>query len=311
MIHPKRTTITITEASGTLTKLEKLIDKAWFTNDKKRASQLARQILDISPENVEALLILADNFDESDDDAREALLMRALKSLEDENVHYSDDVKESLFVSVYYRLAYTLFAQGKFNEVLSSTEKTLDILKSSDNSDLIDFDIEDDLKTLRYRALLELERWQEVLSVAMKDEDRGLSWAYSRLVAAWMTAPVEQRYTICANMFFDALAIAPDVPFYILGYYDEPDDETGEFLFSVLFSGILSMSEEFYHWFTRGSILFGLLTNRFENKERDYLLDVLDSLGGYEEYEKMAGLVTETDDMSVIEAMAANKCLRD
>ena len=316
MTHLKKK-ITTTEVSGTLTnvnnkKLERLINKAWYTDDKKKACELARQILEISPENTDALLILADNFDENDDSQREALLLRTLKSIDDENNHYSEEVKESFFVSTYYRLSYTFFTQGKFNETLDSCQKVFNLLRNSPNNDFLEFDIEADLKKLQYRALIELERWHEILSLTMKDEIHGPAWAYSRLISAWITAPVEKRSALCASMFWDALIISPNVPFYILGYYDEPeDDASDDFVFALLFGGVVSISDEFYNWFTRGTILFGLLTNRFDDKEREYLLDVLDSLGGFNEYLRLSGLVYEADDHSVIELLAANKCLRD
>ena len=105
--------------------------------------------------------------------------------------------------------------------------------------------------------------------------------------------------------------MSPDVPFYMLGYYEEPDDdeENEAFDFAVMYYDILSVSDEFFHWFTRGTILFGLLTNRFDGREREYVLDVIDSLGGYEEYERMSGIMLEADDRAVIETLAANKCL--
>ena len=74
---------------------------------------------------------------------------------------------------------------------------------------------------------------------------------------------------------------------------------------------VLSVSGDFSDWFKRGAILFGLLTNRFDEREREYLLDVLDSLGGYEEYGKMSTIIVEGDDMAVIEILAANKCLSE
>ena len=108
--------------------------------------------------------------------------------------------------------------------------------------------------------------------------------------------------------------LAPDVPFYLLGYFQEPDDNASdrsheEFDFALLFYDALSVSEDFFNWFTRGTILFGLLSGRFEEREREYLLDVLDTLGGYEEYERMSGMIVEGDDEAVIEMLAANKCL--
>ena len=77
----------------------------------------------------------------------------------------------------------------------------------------------------------------------------------------------------------------------------------------MMYCDAIGISEELQQWITRGTILFGLLTNRFDEREREYLLDVLDTLGGYEEYERMSGILLEVDDESVIEALAANKCL--
>ena len=83
---------------------------------------------------------------------------------------------------------------------------------------LDDPDNEDEINTLYYRTLIEMEEWQKILALTMKDETHGLAWGYSRLIAAWMSAPGESQ-AVCANMFWDALSIAPDVPFYMLGYY--------------------------------------------------------------------------------------------
>ncbi len=41
------------------------------------------------------------------------------------------------------------------------------------------------------------------------------------------------------------------------------------------------------------------------------MIDALDSLGGFNDYEKMKAVLVEGDDMAVIEALAANKCLTD
>ena len=174
-----------------------------------------------------------------------------------------------------------------------------------------------ELKSLWYRIMLELEEWQRVLAETMRDEERNLAWAYSRLVSAYMLAPDKERVKgVCANMFWDALILAPDVPFYMLGYLPEPDETDGEeaqenFDFAVMYYDTISVSEEFLRWFTRGVILFGLLSQRFDEKEREYLLDVLDTLGGYEEYERMSSIILESDDAAIIEMLAANKCLGD
>ena len=85
--------------------------------------------------------------------------------------------------------------------------------------------------------------------------------------------------------------------------------EREEFEFALMYYDAFSISDDFFNWFSRGAILFGLLSNRFDAKEREYMLDVIDTLGGYEEYEKMSKVLVEADDAAIIEALAANKCL--
>ncbi len=39
------------------------------------------------------------------------------------------------------------------------------------------------------------------------------------------------------------------------------------------------------------------------------MIDALDNLGGFDEYERMKNILVETEDSAVIEALTANKCL--
>lgn len=275
---------------------------AYTTESTKRTAAIARQILEISPANTEALILMADTTE--DPHSREEILIRALESLDDPQNFNTDD-RDELTCSVNYRLAYTYFTVNRPKDALSCCEKALNVSEYGSDS-------EESIKELYYRVLIELEEWGRILSETLKDDSHSLAWAYSRLVAAWMTAPGKSM-SVCANMFWDALSLAPDVPFYMLNYYGEPDDgdEHPDFDFAFMYYDVLSVSDDFSDWFKRGTILFGLLTNRFEEREREYLLDVLDTLGGYEEYERMSGVVVEGDDTAVIEILAANKCLSE
>ena len=286
-------------------RIEQLLDMAYTTESTKRTAAIARQILEISPANTEALILMADTTE--DPHSREEILIRALESLDDPQNFNTDD-RDELTCSVNYRLAYTYFTVNRPKDALSCCEKALNVSEYGSDS-------EESIKELYYRVLIELEEWGRILSETLKDDSHSLAWAYSRLAAAWMTAPGQSK-AVCANMFWDALSISPEVPFYILGYLAEPDDdaddsEQEDFSFAVMYYDVLSVSDDFSDWFRRGTILFGLLTNRFDEREREYLLDVLDSLGGYEEYERMSGIVIEGDDMAVIEILAANKCLSE
>ena len=246
--------------------------------------------------DVEELIERADDIENESE--RIKLLNRAIELLEGDK----SDEREYFMYAVSFRLACAYFTQGKYTEACSECEASLKYAEEAEDIDGI--------KILYYRVLIELEEWQKILALTMKDETHGLAWGYARLIAAWMSTG-GRNLLVCANMFWDALILAPDVPFYMLGYYDEPeeDEEHVDFEFALMYIDAIAVSEELQQWFTRGVILFGLLTNRFDEREREYMLDVLDTLGGYEEYERMSGRLLEGDDEAVIEALAANKCL--
>ena len=270
---------------------------------------IADQMLELDPDQPEALIIKADNTPE--ESRRVKFLEHALLCVNHSVSPDPEDI-QILTLMIYQRLSYTLFSLGRYDDALSAC---INILEAPEE---ILEELEDwgDTKMLYYRILIERHEWQRILSESMQDPEHTPAWAYARLVAAYMLAPQGSEKKICANMFWDALILSPDIPFYMLGYYPEPDDDAGPevfmaFNFAVIFYDIVSVSEEFRRWFTRGVILFGLLSNRFDGRERDYMLDVIDTLGGYEEYDAMSKILLENDDAAIIEALAAHKCLSD
>ena len=289
-------------------RIDQLLNMAWNTKSTARTLAIVNQILEIDPDNVDALVMKADNTEIPAEAT--AILARALEAV-NKSGNLSDDDKNVFLYVVNQRLAFTLFYDNKFTESLKFCEAAITFGEAIDDPEAEG--TKSALKSLYYRLLVMRGMWQKILAETMRDEDHSLAWGYSRLIAAWMLAPDNARH-ICANMFWDVLMLAPDVPFYMLGYFQEPDDNASDkshedFDFALLFYDALSVSEDFFNWFTRGTILFGLLSGRFEEREREYLLDVLDTLGGYEEYERMSGMIVEGDDEAVIEMLAANKCL--
>lgn len=290
-------------------RIKQLLSMAWSTKSTARILAIADQILEIDPDNPDALIMKADYSD--DYHLREKLLLRALTSFDNPDAYQSDD-KELLFLVLNQRLAFTFFALNKYNEALKFCEASINFAASHD-----DLDDTDDgaMKSLYYRVLIELKDWQKILSTAMQDTEQKPGRAYAKLIAAYMLAPEHGR-SVCASMFWDALILGPDIPFYMLGYFPEPDDdatpsEHKSFDFAVMYYDTLSVSDDFLQWFTRGVILFGLLSNRFDGREREYMLDTLDALGGFEEYEKMSEILLENDDRAIIEMLAAHKCLAE
>lgn len=300
----------MTDKRDNKARINQLLAMAWGTRSTARILAIANQILEISPDNTEALMMKADNTEDAE--ARIKLLEEALASLDKPDSCEPDD-KDLLFLVLSQRMAYTFFAVNRIDDALSYCDTAIKF--ESDHPELDTMDDGAAMKTLYYRILIERKDWQKVLAETLKDEDHSLAWGYARLVSAWMSAP-GLATAVCANMFWDVLSIAPDVPFYMLGYFPEPDSESeseahNDFDFALMYYDVLSVSDDFFRWFSRGVILFGLLSGRFTEKEREYMLDVLDTLGGYEEYERMSSIIVEGDDTAVIEMLAGNKCLTE
>ena len=203
------------------------------------------------------------------------------------------------------RAAFTLFS-------MEDDERSFEIVQELMRHDLDD---QGSIRSLYYRILIEKRDWSLILRETMQDGDRQLGWAYARLAACFMlTEEGEGGTGEAAAMFWDALSMAPNVPFYMLGYFPDPVDDSEEeeedFHFSLLFSDVWSSSHDLLNWFSRGVILFGLLSGRF-GEEAEEILEILRSLGGGEEYDKMEALLDDQDDGSLIEALAVRCCLSE
>lgn len=291
-------------------RIRQLLGMAFKTKSSARSHAIANQILEIDSQIPEALLIKADCTE--NDKERSEVLIKALEAI-DAHGCVNDSDNDLFRLVLNQRLAFTLFALNNFDGAFTACEKVFSILEADDSLSE-DFDGYNVTKDLYYRIMLARKEWQKILAETMQDSEHSAGWAYSRLIAAYMLAPGKNKKSLCAKMFWDALIISPQIPFYMLGYAPEPDDNASskdfdDFNFALMYYDVLSVSDDFFHWFSRGVILFGLLTNRFDAKERDYMIDVIDSLGGYEEYEHMNNIIMERDDTAVIEALAAHKCL--
>ena len=289
-------------------RIDKLLIMAMNSESEARTLAIVEQVLEIDPDQPEALIIKADNTNQ--DAKRAEILEHALRSVSKNR----DPDSYLVELLIYKRLELTLYSLGRYDEALEACEKILAAPKEMYS------DLEEDngTKTIYYRLLIERREWQRILTESMKESEHIPAWAYARLIAAFMLSPDSaKKRKVCASMFWDALILSPEIPFYMLGYNPEPDDNEGPevyraFNFALIYYDILSISEQFRDFFTRGVILFGLLSNRFDAQEREYMLDVIDALGGYEEYENMSRILfSENDDAAIIEALAAHKCLSE
>ncbi|NLL36018.1 MAG: hypothetical protein GX256_00680 [Fretibacterium sp.] len=294
---------------------DELLEYVYESDNLQEVKELLDQILEVEPDEPQALLLLADLTE--DDEERLDILERAMNSarsyLDEEGVQESDFMEDELgliYLALMQRMAFTLFALEEDERAFKLAEK------------LICYDLDDhgSGRSLYYRILLERKDWARVLEETMQDPDRKLAWAYSRLAAAFMTSRDggELDEATLSKFLWEAVSLAPNAPFYMLGYFPEPEFEPEPFSdalndveeweeevfhFSILYEGVWSLSRELLNWFSQKVILFGLLTERFGEESSD-MREILDSLGGTTEYEEVLGSLGEAlDDEAVLRVL--------
>ncbi|MDR1740851.1 MAG: hypothetical protein LBR38_03260 [Synergistaceae bacterium] len=269
------------------TDIRDLLDDAYDTDDPEETLALAEAALEIDPDNPEALMLKADSIDE--DEARLPLLERALESAQDGG-------DSSVYLAALQRLAYTLFILEEDDRAMEAAEE------------LMRLDTDDDAngRALYYRILLEREEWQRVLDSARGDEIESLGQAYAVAAASFM---LDSSSPHLLQLLWRAIEMSPNVPFYMLGYMPDPvddsEDEEDAFHFGLLFETVWSASRELLNWFSRATILFGLLTGRFGDEngaEAKDMREILIALGGDSDYEHVKAHIAaeHVDDEQVL-----------
>lgn len=285
--------------------VESLLDQAYESDDPDEVERLVNRALELQPDNPEALLLRADLIE--DDDERLSIVMNAINTARDVLRHeeigeedFAEDEMGIIYLALLQRLAFLLFEAGDSDEALKAVEELI----------RLDVDDQGSSRNLYYRILVERGEWQRILDEAAEDVEHQLGWAYARVAASFMLNGAEAA----SPMFWNALMMAPNVPFYMLGYFAEPDgdseDEQADFSLALLFSDVWPVSRDMLNWFSRGVIMFGLLSGRFGD-DHDAMLEILTSLGGRGEFEEMSAIINDSDDTLIIETLAAHRCNKE
>jgi len=267
-------------------RIEELLDEAYNTEDPEEMERLARQVLKQDGENVEALILLADVTDLPDE--KISLLEKARQLLEEslesdplpEDAPFLDDDEGMLYVAVLQRLGFSYFSEGE-------NEKALEIAQA-----IMEYDPDQQTlgRTLFYRVLLEMKEYGRILEESLKEQGGSPAMLHSRAIAAFkLSGPGMPAY----RALWEAFAADPEVPFYILGYYEEPGDDVEEeqesFSLALLFEDAWLAADNdtsLPNWLARATILFGLSASLFppENTEKMMILaDALDIADSVEE----------------------------
>ncbi|MBP9028017.1 MAG: hypothetical protein KBF46_02120 [Aminivibrio sp.] len=258
-----------------LERIEELLDEAYSTDDTGEMERLAREVLELDENNVEALILLADTLEYSQE--KIAVLEQARNALaeEMENIRLVsgesllEDDSGMLYIAVMQRLGFALFSEGKNEEALAIAREI----------DRYDPERETLGRTLLYRVLLEMGKDAEILEETLREKEASPAMAHSKAIASFRLSGAGRT---SYRALWEAFAAGPDIPFYILGYFDEPEDgteeEEEEYNFALLFEDIWSSENELIKWLTRGTILLGLTASLFPRETADKMLILADAL---------------------------------
>lgn len=262
-----------------------LLDQAYGSEDQEEIKALAMKVLEIIPDHPEGLLLLADSTEDADQQIK--LLEKALpnaKNKFERSLVNEEDLLDSdpwlLYIGILQRLGFALSPEKEPERVLAIA------------TELIKYDPEDRTlgKTLYYRCLLEMKKYTEILEKCLEDENITPARQNARALALYsLNGPSLESY----SALWDIFRVGPDIPFFLLGYWPEPDleDEREEedFNFSLLFEEAWSADEELLDWLAKASVLFGYFTHRLNENtlnNLDILLENLDLADSFRELTK-------------------------
>ncbi|MCF7936489.1 MAG: hypothetical protein K9L28_09120 [Synergistales bacterium] len=238
-------------------KLDSLLDELYQTEDPERIQALATRILEISPEDPEALVFLSDVAEDNEESiellersTREIRRLLDLADQEGEKRRYL----VTLLVEVLQRLgcAYIFGGQGdralEVAELLDSLPESTEPLWHA---------------LFRYSGLLLTGQYQAVLEQVMAEEEPTIASAHARAMATFELAGKNEESW---KALWNAFRAAPNLPFYLLDYWEPPEEgETGEedvFAAAMVLQPAWTATEDRVMFLSTATVFFGFVTER-------------------------------------------------
>ncbi len=283
--------------------IESLLDKAYDSDDPDTVRRLAERVLKLDPENMEGMILLSDV---TDDPERKITLLERLKCMlgdcldEDEQDAGQEFIYSEtgmLYVSVLLRLAFALFSEGFLGRALDVSQEAMGY----------DADEVTPAKILFYRTLLEMKEYRRVLEEGMKETDPSAGTLHAIAIATFKLFGAGRR---AYDALWAAVDADPEVPFYIMGYLDEPEDDADDdiietFNLAMLYEDAWLSGDDIKlgNWLASATILLGLALSLFAGEEEEKMLVLADALGVGGQVEDIMVNLESRDDWRLLSEM--------
>lgn len=228
--------------------------------------------------------------------------IRGVVESRDEPAFIEGDRDSQVYCTILMNLGYSLLSEGE-------VDKALNIAK-----ELANFDDEGYFpsRELLYRCLLDLDLYEEILETLDTDPLESVVGEHARAIAMVETdAPGRE----IREAVIYAMSLAPDVPFFVLGVWDFPEEEDvdDDFEEIILNATYLlepwSRSNDRLAQLSMPTFLLGYLTDRIDDKkEIEMLLQTYEHAGVLEDVQqaksKIAQMIKNDSDPDEVDASA-------
>lgn len=229
--------------------------------------------------------------------------IRAVIDSKDESVFIEDDRDSQVYCNILMDLGYSLLSIGELEDALEIAEE------------LVNFDDEGYFpsRELLYRCMLDLDMYDEILETLELDPLESIAGEHARAIALLETGAENDEIRGAVNY---AIALAPDVTFFVLGIWEFPDedDDNSEGLEEAIMNATYlaepwSKNDRRLTLLVIPVFLLGYLTGRIEDpKEIETLLQTYEYAGILEEVKqskaKIAEMIRNDDDPERVDAVA-------